>query len=44
MIVFFPYIGVWTFAGLIAVVIIIAITAVGTKLNTKFDAVSTALN
>ncbi len=31
-------------AGLISVVIITAITAVGTKLNTKFSAVSTALN
>lgn len=31
-------------AGLIAVVIITAVTAIGTDLNTKFTAVSTALN
>jgi pilus assembly protein Flp/PilA len=31
-------------AGLIAVVIITAVTAIGTDLNTKFTAVGTALN
>ena len=31
-------------AGLIAVVIITALTAIGTKLNTKFTSVSNGLN
>jgi pilus assembly protein Flp/PilA len=31
-------------AALIAVVIVTALTAIGTKLNTKFTAVSTELN
>lgn len=30
--------------ALIAIVVIVAVTAIGTKLNTKFDSVSTALN
>ena len=30
-------------AGLIAVVIITSVTAIGTKLNTKFTAISTSL-